>query len=182
MILQHILRSRFAGRSSLHFSPYRPDSSIIRYLAIEMYKCVYGINPPYLNELFTSKDTRYNLRDSNRLQQPEFETIRYGFRSFRYYGSKLWNALPTHLKTSENLHHFKKNITQWCLSGKCDVLIIQWYTWYISLYMKSIVSSYRFYSTVVLSLEVIHPSLPGTAGTGGQVLASLSRPRDLPTR
>ena len=41
--------------------------------------------------------------------------------------------------------------------------------------MKSIVSSYRFYSTVVLSLEVIHPSLPGTAGTGGQVVASLSR-------
>ena len=39
-----------------------------------MYKCVYGINPPYLNELFTSKDTRYILRDSNRLQQPEFET------------------------------------------------------------------------------------------------------------
>ena len=37
----------------------------IRYLAIEMYKCVYDINPPYLNELFISKDTRYNLRDSN---------------------------------------------------------------------------------------------------------------------
>ena len=48
--------------------------------------------------------------------------------------------------------------------------------------MKSIVLSYRFNSTVVLSLEVIHPSLPGAAGTGGQVLASLSRPRDLPTR
>ena len=56
----------------------------IRYLAIEMYKCVYGINPPYLNELFISKDTRYNLSDSNRLQQPEFETVRYGFKSFRY--------------------------------------------------------------------------------------------------
>ena len=52
----------------------------IRYLAIEMYKCVYGINPAYLNELFIGKDTRYNLRDSNRLQQPEFETVRYGFK------------------------------------------------------------------------------------------------------
>ena len=109
----------------------------ISYLAIEMYKCVYGINPPYLNELFIGKDTRYNLRGSNLLQQPEFETVRYGFKSFRlrlpyslrfrYYGSKLWNALPTQLNASENLHHFKKNITQWCLSGKCDVFIIQWY-------------------------------------------------------
>ena len=29
---------------------------------------------------------------------------------------------------SENVNQFKKNITQWYLSGKCDVLIIQWYT------------------------------------------------------
>ena len=90
----------------------------IRYLAKEMYKCVHGI-------IWMSKDTRHNLRDSNRLQQPEFETVRYGCRSFRYYGSKLWNALPTEFKTSENLLHFKTNITQWCLSSKCDVLIIQ---------------------------------------------------------
>ena len=27
----------------------------IRYLAIEMYKCVHGLNPPYLNELFKVK-------------------------------------------------------------------------------------------------------------------------------
>ena len=44
----------------------------IRYLGREMYKCVHALNPPYLNELFVSKDIRYNLRDSNRLQQPEF--------------------------------------------------------------------------------------------------------------
>ena len=44
-----------------------------------MYKCVHGLNPPYLNELFVSKQTRYNLRDNNRLQQPEFQTVRYGF-------------------------------------------------------------------------------------------------------
>ena len=80
----------------------------IRYLAIEIYKCVHGLNPPYLNELFTRKDTRYNLRDSNRLQQPEFQTARYGFKSFRYYGSKLWNSLRADVKHSENLYHFKK--------------------------------------------------------------------------
>ena len=59
----------------------------IRYLAVEMYKCVHGLNPPYLNELFKSKDTRYHFRDSNCLQQPEFQTVRYGFKSFHYYGS-----------------------------------------------------------------------------------------------
>ena len=70
---------------------------------------------------FISKATRYNLRDSNRLQQPEFQTVRYGYPSFRFYGSKLWNALPADVKKSENLLHIKNNITQWRVSGKCDV-------------------------------------------------------------
>ena len=63
-----------------------------------MFKCVHGLNPQYLNELFINEDTPYNLRYSNRLQQPEYKTVRYGFKSFRYYGSKLWNALPTEVK------------------------------------------------------------------------------------
>ena len=74
-----------------------------------MYKCAHGLNPLYLNELFINKDTPYNLRDSNRLQQLEFQTVRYGFKSFRYYGLKLWNALPTEVKQSDNLYHW--NIT-----------------------------------------------------------------------
>ena len=52
----------------------------IRYLAIEMFKCVHGLNPPYLNELFINTDTPYNLHDGNRLQQPENQTVRYGFK------------------------------------------------------------------------------------------------------
>ena len=94
----------------------------IKYLAIEMYKCVHGLNPPDLNELFVSKDTRYDLRDSKRLQQHEFQTVRYGFKSFRFYGSKLWNSLPADVKHSENVYHFKKNITQWCRAYRVNVM------------------------------------------------------------
>ena len=54
----------------------------VRYLANEMYTCVQVLNPPYLNELFVSKDTRNNLRDSNRLEQPEFQTVRCGLNHF----------------------------------------------------------------------------------------------------
>ena len=141
----------------------------IRYLAIEMFKCVHDLNPLYLNELFINKDTPYNVRDSNRLQQPEYKTVRYGFKSFRYYGSKLWNTLPTEVKQSENLYHLNKNITDWCVSGKCDMYIIQWYMWYIALYTKFIVSFYRFY----LCSTFINLSLPGTPATGVQFHANL---------
>ena len=127
----------------------------IRYLAIGMNKCVHGLNPPYLNALFKNKDTRYHFRDGNRLQQPEFQTVRYGFKSFRYHGSKLWNALPAEVKKSENLHHFQKNVTQWCASAKCDVFIIQWYTWYIYMYIYA--SIYHVYICIYITLyEIYH--------------------------
>ena len=118
-----------------------------------MYKCVHGLDPPYLNEFFVSKAIRYNLRDNNRLQQPVFQTVRYGFKSFRYYGSKLWNSLPADVKRSENLYHFKKNITQWCVSGKYDGFIMQWQTCYIAPYIKSIALFYWVYLCISVYLQ-----------------------------
>ena len=58
---------------------------------------------------------------------------------------KIMERSPTEVKTSDILHHVKTNISQWFLSGKCDVLIIQGYTWYISFYIKPIALSYQFY-------------------------------------
>ena len=106
----------------------------IRYLVIEMYKLVHVLNPPYLNEFFVSENYRYNLHGSKLLQQPELQTIRcVVVKSFRYCGSRLWNALPNWTKTekSENWHHFKKNVTQWCVSSKCGLFIIQENTLYM---------------------------------------------------
>ena len=81
-----------------------------------MYKCMHGLNPLYLIELFASEYTRFDFHDSNRLRQPEFQ-----------------------------------NITDWFVSGKCDVFIIQWYTCYIALYMEYIALSYVFiYSSIYL--------------------------------
>jgi len=58
----------------------------LRALAIEVYKCVYGLNPQYMNKLFEVSDTHYILRDPSRLKQPKFSTKTFGYRSFRYYG------------------------------------------------------------------------------------------------
>ena len=98
----------------LSLSVYR-----IRCLAIEVFKCVHGNNPAYLNNLFSQPILKYDLRDSFRLEQPKFHTFTYGFRSFRYYGSKLWNILPHSVKNTKDMNVFKKNITEWCHSKKC---------------------------------------------------------------
>ena len=66
-----------------------------RCLAIEVFKCVHGNNPSYLNHLFSQSIPKYDLRDSFRLEQPKFRTFTYGFRSFRYFGSKVTQYLAT---------------------------------------------------------------------------------------
>ena len=65
-----------------------------RCLAVEVYKRFHGLNPPCLNDLFTDPSGNENFREKCRLNQPKFNTYTCGFRSFKYYGSKLWNSLP----------------------------------------------------------------------------------------
>ena len=90
-----------------------------RCLAVEVYKCVHGLNPTYLNYLFTEPLANYNFRDKCRLHQPQFHTYTYGFRSFKHSGSKLWNSLPRAIKNTNDINEFKKNITEWCQT--CDL-------------------------------------------------------------
>ena len=83
--VRHIISNNF----EISLSFYR-----LRFLGIEMYKCVNGFNPTYLNDLFTAQSNDCHFRDSIRLIQPKFNTFRFGSKSFRYFGAKLWNVLP----------------------------------------------------------------------------------------
>ena len=96
----------------------------LRFLAIEMFKCVHGHNPKYLNDLFTKKPKKYDLRDSDLLVQPKFKTLRFGYRSFSYYGAKLWNSLPKNMKQAENVQIFKSHLYGWCRSENAKFLEI----------------------------------------------------------
>ena len=93
--------------------------NLIRLLVIEMFKCMNGLNPLYFNDMFSGKDSSYNLRDNSRLMQPKFDTKIYGYKSFKYLhvGSKFWNCLPPCVKNVNDLNLFKKNIYNWCLTG-----------------------------------------------------------------
>ena len=107
-------RGRFLSLSQLR----------LKHLAVEVFKCVRSLNPPYLNSLFTEKVVPYGFRDRHTLIQPTWNTKTYGFRSFRYYGAKLWNALPSHVKDTKDILIFKRNIDIWCHTDACDKLCI----------------------------------------------------------
>lgn len=96
----------------------------LRFLAIEVYKCVRNENPQYLNTMFVKKSSVYSLRDTDILHQPKFNTYTFGYRSFAYYGAKLWNSLPLDLKKAPNLHIFKSKLNDWCRSESAKSLEI----------------------------------------------------------
>ena len=68
-----------------------------RRLLVEVYKCINKDNPPILNDIFTSKENRINLRINNKLTFPKVTTQR-GLHSFTFRGSRAWNTLSDDLK------------------------------------------------------------------------------------
>ena len=60
---------------------------VLRYLAIEVFKCVNEISPAYLNDMFTRKQCPYTLRDSSILVRPKVNLTQYGLQSFKSYGA-----------------------------------------------------------------------------------------------
>ena len=77
-----------------------------------MFKTINGLTPVYLQNLFSTRSTRYNLRDSEaKLELPTPRT-NYGKRTFCYSEALLWNNLPISLRKSESLGYFKREIDQ----------------------------------------------------------------------
>ena len=79
----------------------------LRCMAIEVYKCVNNMNPQYLNEMFTLKKCTYDLRDNSLLERPAARLTKYGLKSFKSYGAKIWNLLPATYKMGCHLIHSK---------------------------------------------------------------------------
>ena len=90
----------------------------VHFLGIEVYKCVNGLNPKYMNDMLVIRTNADRLRDSSRAIQPRFSSVGFGFKSFKYFGAKLWNVLPITVKRSDNLFIFKDRLTEWCHANR----------------------------------------------------------------
>ena len=75
----------------------------------------------------------FQLRETNRtvlnqyklnLNVPKVNQVSYGEKRLRYHESKIWNSLPLHVKTSENLKTFKDIIKNWNAST-CNCRVCQ---------------------------------------------------------
>ena len=75
-------------------------------LCTEILKSQNNLNAPYMRDLFHRDVSTYSLRSSNDLSVPRVNQTTFGLRSIRYEGAVMWNHLPKHFKTAENIGTF----------------------------------------------------------------------------
>ena len=73
----------------------------------EVFKCLKGLNPLSINELFEIKEVGYTFRSCTRLYQPKKLKTTHGLRSVSYVGAKLWNDFCPFLADEMDLNDFK---------------------------------------------------------------------------
>ena len=91
--------------------------AIIKKEEAESYRDVKSLSrlaPVCLHELFSERQTGYDLRDSFRKLSLPKPRIDYLERSFGYSGARalLWNSLPESIKAIRSIGQFKKEINR----------------------------------------------------------------------
>ena len=85
------------------------NSRIQKTLCKEIYDTLSKLNPGYTNDVFKFRNTERLTREKCKLnlKLPMLSQAIFEKRSPRSYGSKIWNTLSCHIKTSKNLNIFK---------------------------------------------------------------------------
>ena len=104
-----ITESRYDASASDLFSKLGWDN-LLKHKATLMFKTINELNPPYLHDLFKSRSTGYNLRNSEHTLYVPKPRTNYGKRSFSYSGAMLWNELPQSVRAVRSLSQFKREI------------------------------------------------------------------------
>ena len=74
-----------------------------------MFKIINDLTTVYLQNLFSTRSTRYNFRDSEATLDFPMPRTNYGKRGFCYSGALLWNNLPISLRKSDSLGYWEGN-------------------------------------------------------------------------
>ena len=84
----------------------------------DIYKCVNGLGPDYLSELYTVK--QQESRRGPTLLQPREGSAKYGTHSLRIMGPRIWNKLSKDIKSSKSINILKTRLEDYKgLQCKC---------------------------------------------------------------
>ena len=102
----------------------------LQLLMTEIYKTKSGLSPPFMKDIFTERNTGYNLRHGNDSQIPKVHTTTHGIETISFLGNRLWSTLPNIVKPNPStLPIFKNHIKCWkgenCHCRLCKTYIPQ---------------------------------------------------------
>ena len=83
----------------------------LRKLAVEIFKTVSEVNPPYMKNIFTPKENA-KVRQNDIIVK-RINTSRFGTQSVRSVGPKIWINLPSNIKSETVFLKFKEYIKTW---------------------------------------------------------------------
>ena len=64
-------------------------------------------------DILDIRNVNYNLRSQTYFPVEPINTSHYGQNSIRFYGSKVWNMIPSELRDMSSLEVFKNEIRKW---------------------------------------------------------------------
>ena len=77
----------------------------LRTLVVEIFKTLNEINPPYMKDIFTFKENAKVRQNDNIVKR--LTTSRFGTQSLRSLGPKIWNNLPSNIKSETSILKFE---------------------------------------------------------------------------
>ena len=98
----------------------------LRAPCVDLYKNINKLNPNFMRDLFKLQFTNMPVREKYKMNMIvlEFNQVSSGKKNLRTFGPKLWNSIPYHVKSSENLESFKRTMKHWngesCLCKVCN--------------------------------------------------------------
>ena len=81
----------------------------LQLMVIEVFKSLIHLNPEFMWDFFTLKNTLYDLRQGSSVLVPKARTTR-ALNSFTFRAALGWNHLPAKLKETKNLSEFINSI------------------------------------------------------------------------
>ena len=98
----------------------------IQILATEMYKVKNNLSPVFLHEIFQANSQNFKGRLTSTFKSRAIKKTKHGSESLSFLGPKIWELVPTNIKNSKSLTHFKSLIKKW-LPEKCPCRICKVY-------------------------------------------------------
>ena len=113
-IHESALKLAYKNSVSVHEQLLAKSNSVITHesslqiLMTEIFKTKSKLNHDFLTDIFKERSVSYNLRKGSDTLLPVVITTTYGIETVSYIENKLWQILPSSLKSISNLENFKE--------------------------------------------------------------------------